>query len=742
MKTHKIFHLVLGIIFIFSLLGTPGTATAQDPGPIIWGVITSSNWITGQNWPINAVVWINIDDPSTPQNPDSTAIQNTNANGSFNHQSQYDISTGFVISVTDGNITKWVTISDFEVTEFDAKTKTLSGIGSPNTTAAIWILNPQGNVSFVIDPTGHWQVNLTGIADIKPWSRGFAIEQDLDGDGTQSNWPPHYIEASINGPGHSVTGYDWHLGTSITLTVDNPGNGAGIDRTDIQTVEPGNWGTTQVDFHLGDFGLEPGSLVTLTDGAIIQHHTVAYLDITDIDTETDNIFGKAEPGAIVEVNFHDGNQLVWRHVNAVQSGDWVVDFSTPGLGDDEQSLIDIQPGKGFSTRQYDDGGNSTRLYWVVPKYRVVAYSDGDMIIATDFWPGTPVTITVDDPDNGVGIDLTRSGVVSTDPSGWECQTWWGYCFVLDLGGEFDVQAGQLITITDGIRTRSHVVTTLQITDVNWVNSTISGIAEPLSEINLDLWPSCGQRHLFANASGNWIEDFSIPGDENFEQEPCDFSTDELRDIIAYQKSGDGETWVSREISTPRFMLNIYNDSSWHEVTAWNWPLGAQVTLTVDDPGTPQNPDYTEVKTMGPRSGSYPTGASYLQNNEFDGHPGFTITLSDGIQTKSMLVPQLQGTEYNLEDDTVSGLTDPFARVVVACDVGAEPTVIADSGGNWMANFRDLENPEVVLYDIKPGTWCEPQMTDNDYDHIVLRNWSVPLNQPPQITSISAPVYPV
>jgi hypothetical protein len=179
-------------------------------------------------------------------------------------------------------------------------------------------------------------------------------------------------------------------------------------------------------------------------------------------------------------------------------------------------------------------------------------------------------------------------------------------------------------------------------------------------------------------------------------------------------------------TSPLFMLNINNDSSWHEVTAWNWPLGSLVTLTVDNPDTFQNPDYTETQTMGPRSGEYPTGASYLQNNEFEGHPGFTITLTDGIQTKSMIVPLLQGTEYDLEADTVSGVTNPFAHVVVACDVGAEPTVFADSNGNWMANFRDPENPDVVLYDVRPGTWCEPQMYDQDRDHIVLRDWNVPL----------------
>ncbi len=697
-----------------------GNATSirwRIPNPIIWGVIASSNWINGREWPRNSSVQIRIDDPSTPEDPDSMSSQNTDANGSFNHQSQYDISTGSVVSVTYGNTTKQVTVSNFEVTAFDAHTRTLSGIGTPNTNGAVWITTaPIGWASFVIDSSGSWQVEFTEAANIASWSRGFAIEQDADGDGTQSNWPPHYIEASINRPGHSIEGYDWYLGSSISLTVDNPGNGVGIDYADIQTAGLDDWGGTRVDFDLESFRLETGAIVTLTDGVITQTHTVAYLDITDVDAETDRVFGKASPASTVQVASPNHSR---RNVVADQAGNWIADFSMPGSGEDEQRLDDIQEGKGFTTRQYGEGGNRTRLYWRVPDYKVIAYPDEDVIAATDFWPGTPVTITVDDPSNGVGVDLTRSGVVDTETGGWNCQTWWGYCFVLDLREEFDIQPGQLITITDGTHTVSHIVTTLSITNVDFAASTVAGTAEPLSDIYLELWPSCGQRQLSADEYGSWLEDFSIPGDEDFEQETCDFSIDELRDIVAYQGSGEGETWVGRYMPYPGFEVVLGSNN----INGWDWPLGATLTLEVDDPSTPVNPDYAGSAVVGPASWDPNKPFFEAVTTGYDIKPGDIVTVTDGARIKSTIVADIVINSIDVGTDTISGTAPPEAEVHVISDDGPERFTNADTLGNWSVDFSVEQDGNPVL-NLVFGSAGVLSAIDDDGDRTYI-GWNAP-----------------
>ena len=137
MKTQKIFNLVMAVLFAFSMLGTPGSALAQEPNPIIWGVTAANNWISGNDWLANINVQVSIDDPSTPQNPDYVTTQNTDANGSFSFQVQYDIQVGFAVSATDGDTTKEIIVSNFRVTSIDWTTNTMAGIGTPNANAAI-----------------------------------------------------------------------------------------------------------------------------------------------------------------------------------------------------------------------------------------------------------------------------------------------------------------------------------------------------------------------------------------------------------------------------------------------------------------------------------------------------------------------------------------------------------------------------------------------------------------------------
>jgi hypothetical protein len=93
----------------------------------------------------------------------------------------------------------------------------------------------------------------------------------------------------------------------------------------------------------------------------------------------------------------------------------------------------------------------------------------------------------------------------------------------------------------------------------------------------------------------------------------------------------------------------------------------------------------------------------------------------------MIVPLLAITGYDLANDTLSGIATPSTRVTVVgpcsledCSNPAEIQVVADGDGNWRAYFDDVQ----------PGEGYEAQIYDMDADHTVLRDWSVPFNQPP------------
>lgn len=907
MKIQKLFNFVMVVLFMLSLLGTPGPVLAQEPGPIIFGVSAASNWISGNGWQSNGTVEINIDNPSTPENPDTTTIQNTDLSGNFLYRSEYDVSVGDTVTVSDGNSTKQVTVSNFAVTVVDSENDIISGIGSPNATVRVWTENIFGWGPITIDSSGYWQADLAGITDITTVSSGMAIEQDSDGDGTlyewrmptfyvrpvenhvrsygwqvgtsvnlsvddpnipgspdytdtkivtTASWDPSqtdvifelgeaftlepgmvvtltdgintkshtvtdltvtginleadtisgvaqpgaivnvgylcdqddcayrrvtadgsgnwmsdfsipgeedfeqrlfdiapgtsswageqdedndetsmfwrvpYLEASINRPGHSVDGYGWPEGSSVSLAIDNPSNGTGVDYTDIQVSELNEWGEYNVQFDLGEIRLETDSVITLTNGMDSLTLNVAYLDIIDVDTDNDRIYGKAAPGSAVAV---ESPHRARRVVIADPSGDWMADFSIVGPGDNEQELDDIQEGMGFTSRIYTEGRNSTRLYWHVPDFRVVAYPDEDVIAATDFWPGSTVTITVDDPDNGIGIDLTRTGMVDTETGGWNCQTWWGFCFVLDLKEVFDVQAGQIITITDGIHTSTHVVTPLVLTNVDFDTSTVSGSSSPFSEINLDLWPSCGHRHVIADRDGNWLEDFSIPGDEDFEQEVCDFRTDDLRNIVAYEESGDGETWVGYYVPTPGFEVVLGSNN----INGWDWLMDATVTIEVDDPSTPLNPDYLGSAVVGPASWDPNRPFFEMVATGYDLKPGDLVTVTDGMQTKTTVVAEIT-TNFDVLSDIVSGTTTPDVEVQVISDDGPERYTLADSSGNWTVDFSIEQDGNPVL-NLVYGSAGVVAAIDEDGDRTYI-GWEIPIPQCQAGDTVSGTVF--
>ena len=89
---------------------------------------------------------------------------------------------------------------------------------------------------------------------------------------------------------------------------------------------------------------------------------------------------------------------------------------------------------------------------------------------------------------------------------------WGD-FDIWLEEPIDIQPGQFITVTDGIATKYHLVTTLIVDEVDIDGDTVSGTAEhPYAEIRVDAGnppePTC--RTGTADADGKWTVDFTVP----------------------------------------------------------------------------------------------------------------------------------------------------------------------------------------------------------------------------------------
>ena len=120
-----------------------------------------------------------------------------------------------------------------------------------------------------------------------------------------------------------------------------------------------------------------------------------------------------------------------------------------------------------------------------------------------------VTLTIDndtDPSNGVLYTETKQAdedISCGDP-----------CF--NLEGNFALQRGQVVTMSDSDVTKTVRISTLEVLTMDVDQDTISGLADPGSTISVDIHSTPEQigRRVVVDANGEWIADFSTLENQN------------------------------------------------------------------------------------------------------------------------------------------------------------------------------------------------------------------------------------
>ena len=154
-----------------------------------------------------------------------------------------------------------------------------------------------------------------------------------------------------------IGGSGWEIGSTITLEIDDPSNGSGVDYSDSQEAKLTEVENITVNFYPGnDWDLKPGHIITLSDGETTVTHVVQDLTIETVDIEKDLIQGTAKPGSEVMVWIEEPEALELR-VNANSSGSWMADFT---------GIFDIDEDTVVAAAQNDTpptGDSHTRFNW-------------------------------------------------------------------------------------------------------------------------------------------------------------------------------------------------------------------------------------------------------------------------------------------------------------------------------------------------------------------------------------------
>jgi hypothetical protein len=364
------------------------TSTGEITTPSIaanpnFDVFVNTDWVEGHWWALGTEVTMVIDNDEHPGNgilyrdtqPVGNAPWSTYETTIAFQLPDFDIQSGHIVTLTDGISTITHTVHNVEVASVDAGTDQVQGTADPGAEVQVSIFHVCCyELIATADSTGHWVVDFSGLFDLVPGTQIGTSMKDSDGNGTIFEWVIPTSTGEITAPASTmandpfmsvfvntewVEGERWALGTDVTMTIDNdndPGNGVLYQDTQTVGIAPWNSEETQVEFHLPNFDVQTGHVVTLTDGITTISHTVLYLEVTSVDVGTDQVQGTADPGAEVLVSiFQVRHYELW--ATADDSGQWVVDFS---------ELYDLVPGTEIGSRLNDAEGNGTGFGWTIP----------------------------------------------------------------------------------------------------------------------------------------------------------------------------------------------------------------------------------------------------------------------------------------------------------------------------------------------------------------------------------------
>ena len=574
-------------------------------------------------------------------------------------------------------------VQNLSVTEVNADTDTVTGTADVGATVYVWPHQfGEYELQLTADGDNVWTADFSGFGDdvLQLGMDGRAEVRDNYGNSTAVDWHTPNTRFTVWPEWNYLEGYEWPGGSIVSISVTDKD---GCSTEAVASFPDGDPSNTYFSLNFpGGCAIEAGDFITLSNETLSLTHQVQELTITEVSLDNNTVAGTAVYDA-EQYNFHtwiNGVDESYMQLST-ESGAWLADFNSLEGG--------LQPGMRGRVELTDQASNSTTAEWYIPNPWFSAFPEGEIVEGWD-WPlGATLLLTI----NGDDYSATETSIITP----WEpdsSATWVWF----EFPGAYDMKPGDVVTLTDGITERTHVVQNLDITEINLDENQVYGTTDGEKNVILWSWEDPEGRRIETTSEGDyWGVDFDDVG----------FTLNPSYHVRAEIWVDGNDTAVDRYIPNPRF--TVFPEWEWFD--GLDWPDGVTVSITVE--GKDGGKD--ECTTEG-------TSSDYFFNGGFpegcDVVIGDTVTFTDGETLRTHTVQNLSVTKVEPGNDIVKGTADAGAEIHVwPHATGQEQIVTTNPKGKWNVSFMGI-------YDMMPGDGGRSEIRD-DVGNATAVDWYIP-----------------
>ncbi|HVM70289.1 MAG TPA: hypothetical protein VMT91_00915, partial [Anaerolineales bacterium] len=590
---------------------------SDTPNPHI-GVNPLGHEAQGIDWPESATVHMTVERPAgnvvytadavagpASYNPDTIAAIFSLKDPRF------DLQAGDIVSMTDETTSRSTTVMALQATSASAATDLVAGTAdAANGDVLVKVYG--GPDQTVAVTSGTWSADFSAY-DLTPGMEGSAQQFDADGNFTQSDWRVLIPTIQAGVAWNWVQTRAWPLGDTLTMMIDSSGPFYG---TVVSQNPPDAFDTGVFFDSLPDGIVHAGAVIHITSNEGAEKtYTATNIQVTATDTDANSVSGLATAGARVQVCIKTSDNCFSRWTSAGGDGKWSVNFGAATDPQDSPGTHTLKLGDEGWAGEDNTSGDSTTTEWRVVSPHIEVNPVSHWAHGVDWPVGVTLHMTAERP---AGNTICSADAVS-GPASWDATT-----IVADYNlwdPRCDLQAGDLVTMTDHTTTRSMTVMALLVSSASADTNIVLGTADA-ADGEVHVWVNNGPDQNVPVSAGHWSADFS-----SYDLKPG-------MNGSASQTDGNGNsTFADWHVPNPRIEINPVS----HWAHGVDWPAGVTLHMTAERPAG--NTICSADALVGPSSwdASYIIGDYNLWDPRCDLQAGDLVTMTDHTTTRSMTV---------------------------------------------------------------------------------------------------------